>query len=201
VRPTFPPTANRPSREPSRSPNRASFDAMRGSPAQDNGVGGASSSRHPSTPPSHNANTSHPPTITEEASNVVGRSIRENGSSSANGNGNGSNGASRSKTRMRMVGDWQLQKTLGAGSMGKVKLATNVITKEKVCGFLDRRTSSSLSSARSRSFPVIPNLRAERSLDRLKKPKSSVKRMNRKRSVQSVRLPSRSCSITLTSVE
>jgi serine/threonine protein kinase len=34
---------------------------------------------------------------------------------------------------MRMVGDWQLQKTLGAGSMGKVKLATNVITKERVC--------------------------------------------------------------------
>ena len=31
-----------------------------------------------------------------------------------------------------MIGDWQLQKTLGAGSMGKVKLATNVITKERV---------------------------------------------------------------------
>jgi serine/threonine protein kinase len=31
-----------------------------------------------------------------------------------------------------MVGDWQLQKTLGAGSMGKVKLATNVNTREKV---------------------------------------------------------------------
>ena len=31
-----------------------------------------------------------------------------------------------------MVGDWQLQKTLGAGSMGKVKLATNIHTREKV---------------------------------------------------------------------
>jgi serine/threonine protein kinase len=31
-----------------------------------------------------------------------------------------------------MVGDWQLQKTLGAGSMGKVKLATNINTREKV---------------------------------------------------------------------
>ena len=32
-----------------------------------------------------------------------------------------------------MVGDWQLLKTLGAGSMGKVKLAQNVFTKERVC--------------------------------------------------------------------
>lgn len=33
-----------------------------------------------------------------------------------------------------MVGDWQLGKTLGAGSMGKVKLATNAYSKERVSG-------------------------------------------------------------------
>lgn len=32
----------------------------------------------------------------------------------------------------RQVGDWQLGKTIGAGSMGKVKTATNVYTGEKV---------------------------------------------------------------------
>lgn len=32
----------------------------------------------------------------------------------------------------RQVGDWVLGKTLGAGSMGKVKLATHQYTKEKV---------------------------------------------------------------------
>ncbi len=47
----------------------------------------------------------------------------------------------KERSKGRMVGDWQLQKTLGAGSMGKVKLATNVVTKEKVSGseaFLDQ---------------------------------------------------------------
>ena len=34
----------------------------------------------------------------------------------------------------RILGDYTLSKTLGAGSMGKVKLATHNITGEKVCG-------------------------------------------------------------------
>lgn len=60
--------------------------------------------------------------------------------SNGHGNGHGNGVAStssalrstREKRGGRMVGDWQLQKTLGAGSMGKVKLATNIHTKEKV---------------------------------------------------------------------
>lgn len=35
----------------------------------------------------------------------------------------------------RMLGDYTLSKTLGAGSMGKVKLATHNVTGEKVCYF------------------------------------------------------------------
>jgi len=52
---------------------------------------------------------------------------------------------------MRMVGDWQLQKTLGAGSMGKVKLATNVHTKEKV----SLSTSHQLTPVRSQDYPTV----------------------------------------------
>jgi len=37
----------------------------------------------------------------------------------------------------RQVGDWQLGKTIGAGSMGKVKTATNVYTGEKVSRAFD----------------------------------------------------------------
>ncbi|ODN96944.1 hypothetical protein I350_07919 [Cryptococcus amylolentus CBS 6273] len=73
------------------------------------------------------------PTINEEAAAVVDRSMRAqktNGTSS-NGNGTASPAATKSRSRTRVVGDWQLQKTLGAGSMGKVKLATNVLTREK----------------------------------------------------------------------
>ncbi len=54
--------------------------------------------------------------------------MNSNGNGSSNGNGNG-NGKQRNS---RQVGDWVLGKTLGAGSMGKVKLATNLYTKEKV---------------------------------------------------------------------
>lgn len=41
--------------------------------------------------------------------------------------------SSRARTN-RLLGDYTLSKTLGAGSMGKVKLATHNITGEKVCG-------------------------------------------------------------------
>jgi serine/threonine protein kinase KIN1/2 len=37
-----------------------------------------------------------------------------------------------SRTTNRLLGDYTLSKTLGAGSMGKVKLATHNITGEKV---------------------------------------------------------------------
>lgn len=75
----------------------------------------------------------HEPTIREvreeAAAAAVSRSVRAaNGSGAAGSSRNG-----RDKPRGRMVGDWQLQKTLGSGSMGKVKLATNIHTKEKAC--------------------------------------------------------------------
>lgn len=44
--------------------------------------------------------------------------------------------ASRSRTTNRILGDYTLSKTLGAGSMGKVKLATHNVTGEKVCSVL-----------------------------------------------------------------
>lgn len=40
---------------------------------------------------------------------------------------------SRSSRTNRILGDYTLSKTLGAGSMGKVKLATHNVTGEKVC--------------------------------------------------------------------
>lgn len=53
------------------------------------------------------------------------------GYGAVNGGGSSSKDG-QSRSRNRTVGDWLLQKTLGAGSMGKVKLATNIHTKEKV---------------------------------------------------------------------
>lgn len=40
----------------------------------------------------------------------------------------------KSRTTNRILGDYTLSKTLGAGSMGKVKLAHHNLTGEKVCG-------------------------------------------------------------------
>lgn len=38
-----------------------------------------------------------------------------------------------SVVKRRNLGDWNLEKTIGAGSMGKVKLARHHITGEQVC--------------------------------------------------------------------
>ncbi|ORX34603.1 hypothetical protein BD324DRAFT_636597 [Kockovaella imperatae] len=135
------------SRTPSRSPHRASTDsAFRstslrspGDPNHLNGNAYVSTSHQgePTTPTAFPSAQPHEPTIreedvesrrhamTEDASRVVGRSVR---SSQSQDVGPSRNGKDRSR---RMIGDWQLHKTLGAGSMGKVKLATNVVTKEK----------------------------------------------------------------------
>ena len=50
----------------------------------------------------------------------------------------GSSGTKPSRSN-RILGDYTLSKTLGAGSMGKVKLATHNITGEKVRGFFSLR--------------------------------------------------------------
>lgn len=134
--------ADQPSRTPSRSPHRAATDSQIPSSS-------SSSSNAPSTPNNFPPSSSRPiePTIREETAASVSRTLSarhgpaNNGSSqptapstSSNAAGQSSSGTgSRSKTKYRMVGDWQLQKTLGAGSMGKVKLGMNIHTKEKVC--------------------------------------------------------------------
>lgn len=163
-----------PSRAPSRSPARAgtneqhravsnpldaigSLDKM-----QSQSIPAASSahafSAHPSSHP-------HEPTISEEASAYVGRSVTQSQSAhaiprvpppSAGRNYPSSqstaaaaslapqntstgtsyaaapSGSSSKRRQYRQVGDWILQKTLGQGSMGKVKLGINVHTQEKV---------------------------------------------------------------------
>jgi len=130
----------------------------------------AASSAHAFT--SHPSSHPHEPTISEEASAYVGRSVSQSAahsqarqapsSGSRNYAASGSPQpqqshksaaaalapvntatgapyaaapppASSSKRRQyRQVGDWILQKTLGQGSMGKVKLGINVQTQEKV---------------------------------------------------------------------
>ena len=54
-------------------------------------------------------------------------------SSSKRPAGSSSEGAIASNGSRRQLGEWTLGKTLGAGSMGKVKLAVSVNTGEKVC--------------------------------------------------------------------
>ncbi|WVR03365.1 hypothetical protein IAU60_000356 [Kwoniella sp. DSM 27419] len=131
------------SRTPSRSPHRSATEPAIHRPShlsqsqtaeQDGPAVPGSSFPHTYAMPAE-------PTITEEAAAVVSRSMQArqaNGNGhgdGANGNGNGTSAnvgsSSKSKSRTRMVGEWQLGKTLGAGSMGKVKLAINVNTKEK----------------------------------------------------------------------
>ncbi|WVQ80301.1 hypothetical protein IAT38_002406 [Cryptococcus sp. DSM 104549] len=144
------------SREPSRSPHRSatepSFARPVGfpPPSPSRGDPGAGSSySHAPPPPGAHTPSSLPtpgfpssapqePTINEEAAAaVVSRSMRAqeytngNGAAAVAGNGYGGSASKGGKSRVRLVGDWQLQKTLGAGSMGKVKLATNVLTREK----------------------------------------------------------------------
>jgi hypothetical protein len=47
----------------------------------------------------------------------------------------GTRGQSGQRQHRRLIGNYQLGKTLGAGSMGKVKLAQHVITGKKVSFF------------------------------------------------------------------
>lgn len=134
--------ADKISRTPSRSPHRAATDSQIGTST-------SSSSHPPATPPNFPPPSSRPaePTIREETAASVSRTLNArhgqplpattNGSSAPSSSSqapghSSSGGGSRSKTKYRMVGDWQLQKTLGAGSMGKVKLGLNIHTREKV---------------------------------------------------------------------
>lgn len=112
------------SRTPSRSPHRSQTDSV---------IGTLTPSSRPAEP-----------TIREETQASVSKTLSArhvqsppdtaplSGQSRSSAPSTSANGASRSKSKYRMVGDWQLQKTLGAGSMGKVKLGVNIHTREKV---------------------------------------------------------------------
>ncbi|KAH7098524.1 kinase-like domain-containing protein [Auriculariales sp. MPI-PUGE-AT-0066] len=61
------------------------------------------------------------------------RSSSTSASASGHGNDAGANGSSDpTRSRVRVIGDYALGKTLGAGSMGKVKLAHHLVTGERV---------------------------------------------------------------------
>lgn len=54
------------------------------------------------------------------------------------------NGKEREKSSRRQLGEWTLGKTLGAGSMGKVKLGVSTVTGDKVSSINSSRTDLSL---------------------------------------------------------
>ncbi|WVO14909.1 hypothetical protein L204_102549 [Cryptococcus depauperatus] len=119
------------SREPSASPHRSSTEpSFR--PNTDNVF-----SHTPNPPPVFPSSAPHEPVINEEAAAVVDKRMRAHQEAQQQIDGVQTSGNTYAmskpsgKSRSRMVGDWQLQKTLGAGSMGKVKLATNTHTKER----------------------------------------------------------------------
>ena len=95
-------------------------------PAQNAVPRPTSSSSNKPRPLSMPAQSNPPPASAQPdaAENVNGRT------SSSKQDGTGS--VSRSRTSNRILGDYTLSKTLGAGSMGKVKLALHNITGEKV---------------------------------------------------------------------
>lgn len=111
-------------------------------------VGSTSSARpsHGHEPSSSNSQTSQsvfaqqqsaPPfsqTVPAEQSRE--RSADPSRSSSSRGKekdrGEGANGRDRDRSSRRQLGEWTLGKTLGAGSMGKVKLGVSTVTGEKV---------------------------------------------------------------------
>ncbi|WWC57895.1 uncharacterized protein I303_100430 [Kwoniella dejecticola CBS 10117] len=124
------------SRTPSRSPHRSATEpsVLRPSSLSQSQTADPSPALGSSFP----TTSAHPqePTITEEAAAVVSRSMNAQQYQHGNGeplapNGHGASTSRSGRSKTRMVGDWQLGKTLGAGSMGKVKLAINVVTKEK----------------------------------------------------------------------
>lgn len=107
----------------------------------------------------------------------------------------------------RILGDYTLTKTLGAGSMGKVKLAIHNVTEEKVCDvFISNmiyrlNTLVFVRSSPSKSFPEcirrLPSQTVQMQLQ--KQSQSRPQKMLRKRYALSVKPPSLCFSITRTS--
>jgi hypothetical protein len=87
----------------------------------------------PAPPPPQGYAPRHPESdqLQTEYNKPIDRIRAEEVDSNVNG-GPGGQPRTRTGSDPRQVGDWQLGKTIGAGSMGKVKTATNVYTGEKV---------------------------------------------------------------------
>lgn len=94
-------------------------------------------SRHTPTRPGHSRHSSHMSATVAAAAiangaSAAGSSPAEKPQVDAAAHGNGSSNKRRT-TVTAQTGLWTLGKTIGAGSMGKVKLAKNLETGEQVC--------------------------------------------------------------------
>lgn len=98
-------------------------------------------SRHTPTRPGHSRHSSHISTTVAAAAiangaSAAGSSPAGKPQADAATHGNGSS-TKRRTTITAQTGQWTLGKTIGAGSMGKVKLAKNLETGEQVCGKIE----------------------------------------------------------------
>ena len=93
-------------------------------------------SRHVSSRPTHVRNSSHISAAEAASAGIPLSTTQTSGSAKpphdvvAPGT---SGSAKRRTTIVAQTGEWVLGKTIGAGSMGKVKLAKNLETGEQVC--------------------------------------------------------------------
>ncbi|TKX22309.1 protein kinase-like protein 6 [Elsinoe australis] len=106
-------------------PSTAHRSDSRDRPSRDGGVSRSESRRGPPS----SSRQSHSRQQSEAASVMNGN---EQGSSSRQGGGDSSHGPRRRTTVDAKSGVWELGKTIGAGSMGKVKLARHRETHEQV---------------------------------------------------------------------
>lgn len=91
-------------------------------------------SRHTARP-SHSRNNSRMSTVETVVSNVASTNQAPPGTRiNPDANPHGTPGSAKRRTTIvAQTGEWTLGKTIGAGSMGKVKLAKNLETGEQVC--------------------------------------------------------------------
>lgn len=98
-----------------------------------------SSRQRPVSMPAQQSNLNHLAKHSPAASGEVNGEKKETTAPGQETNGkhaqepNSSAAGGRTASRNRVLGDYTLSKTLGAGSMGKVKLAHHNVTGEKVC--------------------------------------------------------------------
>lgn len=121
--------ANNLSRQPRRSASNASSVSESGSRSARKQSTDLDKSAIPEIPSFHGATSSRRDKDRTRPSDPASSKSRDSAKSSTQ---NGS-GAIASNGSRRQLGEWTLGKTVGAGSMGKVKLATSTVTGEKAC--------------------------------------------------------------------